>query len=133
MYKNYTISLSGRQRCIPKILLIMKLTTVILFITLAQVSARTIAQNISINKKHASLQAIFKEIGRQSGYDFFYDADMLTGSQPVDINVKNADIRSVLEKCLASQPFSYSIDGQTVIIKKKEESIFSKLRNALAT
>ncbi|MDB5156426.1 MAG: TonB-dependent receptor plug [Mucilaginibacter sp.] len=132
MYKNYTISLSGRQRRIPKILLIMKLTTVILIITFAQVSAHSVAQSISINKKHASLQTIFKEIGRQSGYDFFYDAELLNGSAPVDINVKNADLHAVLEKCLAAQPFSYAIEGQTVIIKKKDESIFSKLRNAFS-
>ncbi len=51
MYKIYTNILCWPQRRIPKILLIMKLTTVLLFAIIMQVSATTLAQKVTLKTK----------------------------------------------------------------------------------
>ena len=46
----------------PKILLMMKLTTVFLLVTFMSVSASSMAQGTTIKVENATLQEVFKEI-----------------------------------------------------------------------
>lgn len=53
-----------------KWMLIMKLITIILITSLMQVSAKSLAQNITISEKNITLKQLFKEIRLQTGYSF---------------------------------------------------------------
>ena len=59
-----------------KTLLVMKLTAVLLIVACLQVSAKGNAQNISISQRNASLEKVFKEIHRKTGYQFFYQNEL---------------------------------------------------------
>jgi TonB-linked SusC/RagA family outer membrane protein len=127
MYRIYTKKLVIPKRRAHKILLIMRLTTVILIASLLQVSASTLAQKISLSKTNASLKAVIKEIRAQSGYEFIYTESVFKGSRPVTINVRGVNFNDVLEEVFKSQPLSFLIDSKTVIIKHKDESAFTDI------
>jgi TonB-linked SusC/RagA family outer membrane protein len=99
----------------------MKLTFIILLATLLQVQARGYAQMISIKAQNVSIEQVFKEIKKQTDYDFFYDLEMLQKTKPVTISVKNSSIEEVLKQCFDGQPLTYDIDQKTIIVKKKIE------------
>lgn len=95
----------------------MKLIVIFLTIFCLQVSASAFSQRISINQKNVPLEQVLKEIKRQTGYFFLYDLDLVQQkSRPVTINVKNADLKDVLLTILKSQPFSYEIKENTILI-----------------
>lgn len=118
MYKIYT-KLRVPEKHAYKILLIMRLTTVILIASLMQVSATSLAQKISLTKTNAPLKSVIKDIRAQSGYEFIYTERALKEAVPVTINVERLDFNEVLEMVFRNQPLSYSIDSRTVIIKEK--------------
>jgi TonB-linked SusC/RagA family outer membrane protein len=112
------------KTCLPdrQAMRIMKITAVILLAACLQVSARSGAQNITISLKNASLEKVFLEIKKQAGYNFVYNNSLLKETKNVDINVVQATVEEVLQKCFLNQPLTYSIVNKTIIIKPKTES-----------
>ena len=102
--------------------IIMRINLVVIFMTVAilEVSASGYAQKITLNQKKSSLENIFKEVKKQSGYNFLYNNGMLEATAPVSIEVKNANIEDVLRLCFADQPLEYSIIKRIIVIRKKE-------------
>src|SRR4051812_38148817 len=82
-----------------KRLLVMKLATVLLIASCLQVSAKGNAQNISISLRNTSLEKVFKVIHKKTGYQFFYQDELLRHAKNFDIDVKNASVEQVLELC----------------------------------
>lgn len=103
-----------------KIMKAMKITVVFLTVLCLQVSASAFSQRISISQKNMPLEQVLKEIKRQTGYFFLYDLDLIQQkSKPVTINVKDAELKDVLLMALKSQPFSYEIKENTILIMPK--------------
>jgi TonB-linked SusC/RagA family outer membrane protein len=100
-----------------KTLFVMKLSVIIILAACMQVSAKTSAQNITLSVKNAQMEHVLKDIRKQSGYDFVYTLDVLQKAHLVNLDVKNADIKSVLDKCFSNQPLTYSIIEKVVVVK----------------
>ncbi|WP_316788734.1 SusC/RagA family TonB-linked outer membrane protein [Pedobacter frigoris] len=115
-----------------KTIMRINLTCIILMLTLLQVSASGFAQKISLSEKNITLQQLFKEIKTQSGYDFLYETGELRNAKRVNIDVVNEDLKKVLDEIFLSQPLTYSIDQNTIVIRKKDrqrfESVFEFLK-----
>ncbi|WEK20408.1 MAG: SusC/RagA family TonB-linked outer membrane protein [Candidatus Pedobacter colombiensis] len=122
MYKKYSIKRGVPERCIHKILLIMRLTTVILIASLMQVSAAGLAQKVTLSKSNAELELVLKELRRQTGFNFVYTDLQISKSKPVNINVKEVPLELVLDEVFKDQPLVFAIDSKTVIIKEKKKS-----------
>ncbi len=119
MQSNAYCCLLPDQKVLIKILRVMKLTAIMLFIGLLHVSAKTYSQRITLKEKDAPLQKIFKEIERQSGYQFFFADSDLKLAKNVTVNAENADMTQVLNLCFAGQPLVYTIIEKTVLVKLK--------------
>jgi TonB-linked SusC/RagA family outer membrane protein len=119
MYKKYTNKLGVQKLLCRKILLIMRLTTVILIASLMQVSANSLGQQITLSKKNILLESALKEIRRQSGFDIIFDARIIPKNQLINIDVKNAGIDQVMKTVLNGLPFYYSKHGNIVSINRK--------------
>lgn len=104
-----------------KTLLVMKLTVVLLIASFLQVSAKSIGQTISITQRNTSLEKVFKEIHRKTGFQFFYQDELLKQAKKFDIDVKDAPVEKVLEICFRDQPLNFTITENTITVKKKEE------------
>ncbi|MES1250337.1 MAG: carboxypeptidase-like regulatory domain-containing protein, partial [Chitinophaga rupis] len=98
----------------------MKLTTIFLLAACLQVAAKEgYSQKITLAKNNVSLKDVFKEIERQSDYQFFYKDKLLKQTKNVNIRVTNASIEEVLAICLNDQPLTYSLVDRIIVIKKQ--------------
>ena len=123
MYKNYTTKPWLLNPLYAKILLIMRLTTVILIATLMQVSASTFAQRITMDRHNVSLESVLKEIRKQTGYSFIYDARSVNDVQHVSVSVKDADLTDVLKRTLNGLDLAFEIEGKIVSIVKMKTTL----------
>lgn len=96
-----------------------------------QVSASSYGQLISLKVKDASLQSVIKEISKQSGYDFFYDLDLVK-QKTITVNISNASVETALKQCLAEQPIEYNIENKSVLLRAKKPSFPNDLRDRAA-
>nr|WP_315424303.1 SusC/RagA family TonB-linked outer membrane protein [uncultured Pedobacter sp.] len=78
------------------------------------------AQTVTISKSNAKIVDVFKEIRKQTGYDFVYTSRHISEAKPVTINLKNAPLENALAACFKDQPLSYSIQNKTIVVKQKE-------------
>ncbi len=99
---------------------IMKLLSFLLFIAFMTASASGNSQGVTLNENNVSLEKVFRELNKQTGYDFFYNMKSLKNARPVSIQVKNAGLQEVLELCFKNQPLTFTITGKIVVIQKKE-------------
>ncbi len=99
----------------------INLTCLILFVAFLQVTLAANAQKISLSKKNASLTEIFKELRKQSGYDFLINKDQIKISKPVTIQANENELTDVLNKCFEGQPFTYKIEDKTIIVINKRQ------------
>ena len=103
-----------------KTLRIMKLTAVILLLGFLQVSARGYSQRITLSETNAPVQKIFREIWKQSGFQFVYTDKTLEGAKTVTIRVKGASLDEVLKACCQGQPFSFTISENAIIVTQRQ-------------
>lgn len=83
------------------------------------ISANGYSQAITLVLKKVPLEKAFKEIKKQSGYNFVYTRDQISKSNSVSIRIKDASIKQVLDICFTNQPLTYIIDEKHVIVKDK--------------
>ncbi|SMC44396.1 TonB-linked outer membrane protein, SusC/RagA family [Pedobacter africanus] len=112
-----------------KLLMIMKLTTIIMMVSLLQVSAISKAQ-ITLNESRISMQKVLDKISTQSGYDFIYSDKDLKNLKPISVSLKNVSIQKALQVCFANQPLVYEVTDKTVMIRKKSFSFLDQLMSA---
>jgi TonB-linked SusC/RagA family outer membrane protein len=98
-------------------LLIMRLVVFLSIAAITQLHAAGYGQTVSLDVSHAPLKKVFREIRKQTGYDFFYAAPLMKQAREVDIHVKNMRLEEVLKKCFADQPFTYLLEEKTVVVK----------------
>ncbi|WP_316788988.1 TonB-dependent receptor [Pedobacter frigoris] len=115
-FKSYWASSMGN-----KIILTMKLTTVLLLTLLLQVSAKSIAQKkVTLSEKNAKLETVLTTIKNQTGYNLVIISTNIDSANPVTINMKHALLTDVLNQCFLNQPLTYIIDNKTIIVKERQ-------------
>ncbi|NII28484.1 TonB-dependent receptor [Pseudoflavitalea sp. X16] len=114
-----------RRKALTKTLLIMKLTVLLLLTACLQVSAKSYAQQVSLSLKDAPLEKVFKEIQKQTGYQFVYNNRLVRGSRNVSLQVSKVSVEQVLQLCFKDQPLTYAIIDKTIIVKPKEVRSFT--------
>jgi TonB-linked SusC/RagA family outer membrane protein len=102
--------------------LFMKFTVILLFAASLQLSARTFSQEVTLSLKNASLEKVFAEVEKQTGYSFVYSRLQLVNTKPVDLAVSHALLDKVLQMVFKNQPLSYTIEKKFVVVKLKEET-----------
>lgn len=102
-----------RENALPRILLMLALV-------LPGITGY--AQRITIHERNKPLSAIFKEIRRQSGYDLIYNVRAIEKVNNVSVSMANADLSSVLDKCLSGTDLTYKIGNKSIIIKEAPDT-----------
>ncbi|MRG43987.1 SusC/RagA family TonB-linked outer membrane protein [Chitinophaga sp. SYP-B3965] len=102
-----------------KLLLVMKLTAVLMLIAALHVSAAGFAQKITLSRKNAPLGKIFSDIQAKSGLSILYDSKLIRSAGNINIDVKDASLEEVLDKCLEGLSLSYVIMEKMIVIRTK--------------
>ncbi|AXY75213.1 SusC/RagA family TonB-linked outer membrane protein [Paraflavitalea soli] len=76
-------------------------------------------QDITLSFRDATLDKVFREIRKQTGYSFVYTESELQKASKVTINVANSSLDNVLGLCFKDQPLTYTIVEKIVIVKPR--------------
>lgn len=108
----------------------MKLSTIFLLIGCLSASARGYTQVLTINEKDAPISRVFREIKKQTGYNFVYFDSDIRPTQRITVQVNNTPLEDVLKLCLKDQPVSYKIVNKTIILSRSAASSFRQAATA---
>lgn len=106
------------RKSLFRTLLLMNITAVIICAISISVSAKGFSQEVILHESNASLEKVFTEINRQTGYTFVYTKSLLEKGKNVSVSNKG-DLKNVLELCFKDQPLTYTILNKMIIIKEK--------------
>lgn len=100
--------------------------TILLITALLTFSSKSVAQKVTINRTNVSLEVVFKEIRKQTGYSFIYRNEWIQKLGKISINVKDAALSEVMDICLEGRQYTYNIENKIITIypvaEKKETS-----------
>src|SRR5687767_2319882 len=115
--------------CLRKIKLLMRLSTVFVFIAL-QVSAKNHAQEaINLKVVNGSIQEIFKKIEGQTKYRFFYSSDDLPARQRFTIDITNAGINQTLATLFNGTNYNWKlIHDKKVVISLSNQTFVASAK-----
>ena len=113
---NYKVIPVGGLK-LPKILLAMKLTIIIMVATLSAVSANTYSQMVTLREKNISIVNVLNLIEKQTNYHFLFDKRDISKAGSITVNIENVTVEQALNKCLKDQPLTYKIFENTIVIK----------------
>lgn len=96
----------------------MKFSAVFLWAVCMQLGANVFSQQVNLSVANASVTQVFKEIKKQTGYDFLFTDEMFKNSDPISVSWTNTPLETAVEDCLKKLPLRYTILGNTIIVKK---------------
>ncbi len=94
----------------------MRITAILLTAFSLHVAANGSAQSVTLDLKNVPVQRVFKEVSKQTGMSIVYSEEMVRKMKPVSIQVKDASVQEVLEKCLKDQPLNFTLKENTIVI-----------------
>ena len=114
------------RRCpaLRKMLNIMKVTTLLFFLALFQVSANSYSQQTRLNLKFdkESLENVFSQIEAKSEFSIFYKNALIQNSKEVSGNFENASISEILAQVLKDENLTFTVKNKLIMIVPKDEN-----------
>lgn len=110
---------------IPKIHLRMKLTALLLTISLFQIQANTYSQNtkLTLNMRDSSLGQVFEQIESVSEFRFLFESNQIDLDRKVTVIVKKKRISQVLDMIFQGTDIQYTTKDRQVLLTKKKVSL----------
>lgn len=99
----------------------MKLTLIFLLAACFNATASGFAQDVSLSEKNASIQKIFRQIKKQTGYTFIATKDILEKAKPVTVDITKVPLQQALDLCFQQQPFGYTIINKVIVLVNKKD------------
>lgn len=110
----------------------MKLTIFFLLTLVIGTSATVLSQEVSLSVKGASLEQVIKDIRRNTGYTFIYDAQYVNQASPITLTISKKAIDEALKLIFADQPFTYQVKEKTIILTPTNNPPVSKKHQQLS-
>jgi TonB-linked SusC/RagA family outer membrane protein len=117
---------SGWRDCecnpsIYKLILMSKITFLLFFVGLLQVSAASYAQMTKLNLKltNVSIVEVFEKIEAQSEFRFFYDNSQIDLKQKVSVDISNLKVEDVLNDVFKNTNFTYEVMDRHILVTSK--------------
>ena len=76
----------------------------------------------SMQHRSVSLNQVFNEIERQTGYSFLIRNNDVNTNQKVSIDVKNKSVKEVLEILFAGKNIRYEVEGERISVYKPQQA-----------
>src|SRR5690606_41083337 len=87
----------------------------------------------SIKIKDTNIKDVFQILNKQTGFDFLYVSDDLKKVPDLNLDFNRTPLKDVLSSLFADLPLSYSIEGNTVLIKAKRRDQEAKTQELVIT
>ena len=119
---------------IRKTPIFMRITIILLFITILQAGAITTSlysqsASISLNMKNATIEEVLNAIEQETEFYFLYNSKLINVDRKVNLHVESKSIDSVLEQLFATTDVIYKVEDRQIILSKNEFAINERLQN----
>lgn len=118
MKKNlFGLIFPGRGK-MKKLLLIMKLTTILLLAFTLQISATVYSQStkFSLDFRGKTVREVFNIIEDQSRFRFFFNDEFKFIDEKVNLNVKDVTVEAILDELFQNSEISYKVLSNDLIV-----------------
>ena len=97
----------------------MKLTTLLLIVSLFKIQANTYGQNtkITLNLSNVSVQQVFEEIESLSDFRFLYNHEKVNLKRTVSVNVNKEPISNILDRIFEATDVYFTVKNKQIILK----------------
>lgn len=118
MKKKHVQQRLKRSLMLKKMLTIMKLTTLLFFLALIQVTGASYSQvsKLTLNFKDRKLEEIFADIERMTDYSIFYKNELIENSGLKTGKYDNREVFTVLNDILKDENLHYEVKGKLIMI-----------------
>lgn len=106
-----------REKLSTRNLFVLILLTLWTFIPSA-VQAQA-SETVTLDLKQTSIEHLFSQIKKQTGYSFIISSDLAHSLKRVDVKAQNEPVKKVLDRVLDTQNCTYDIDGRTITVFRK--------------
>lgn len=113
------------QKKVKKIILIMRLSTILLLFGMLSASASAYSQNkkFSLNLENVSIRSVFHEIEKQSEFSFLYNDAFEDLDKNVSITVKDQKVEDIMNRVFEDTQLSYRILDNNLIVLAPKKSL----------
>ena len=103
--------------------IIMRLTVILLLLSVIGTAANVYSQTARLNVKlnNARISDVFDAIEKQSEFYFFYNRDNFDDSRKVSVNIEGKKLNEVLDEIFAGEKITYEIFDRNILIKTGEK------------
>jgi len=108
-----------------QILNCMKLTLLFLTVSMLSFSAAASAQRVSITANNMKMEKVLDEITQQTGLTVAYSKQVVDLNRLITIDVKDAEVRNVLNKITEGTNMTYEIKNGKIYLSKKNVEFIS--------
>ncbi|MBV7531202.1 SusC/RagA family TonB-linked outer membrane protein [Chitinophaga sp. sic0106] len=95
------------------------------------------AQTVNLSLKNTPIEKACKEIEKQTGYNFVYPKELRDKNYQVNVDLKNEDVKTAIEKVFHGSPFEYRVVNKVVSIntaaQKKNSAPIADTVNIIGT
>lgn len=97
----------------------MLVTLALLLTTVSGAFAQT--ARLTISRQNATMSQIIADVERQSNLTFAYSIDAINAIGRVNLNVREATIGEVMDKCLEGTNYTYALENNVVVLKQQPQ------------
>jgi TonB-linked SusC/RagA family outer membrane protein len=123
MKKNECIILEWKIPGLQKVLRIMKLTTLLLLLSVISVSAsKTYSQTktLTLCIKNSTVKEVLKNIEEQSEFVFMYSEKLIDVNREVTVDIEDQKINEVLDELFADAAVNYKVHDRFILLTTPE-------------
>lgn len=74
---------------------------------------------VSLKLEHVTFVKVIENLRKQTGYEFVFNAQEVEHVKDVSLSLKDVSLRVAMDSLVQGRGLTYSITGQTVVIKKR--------------
>ncbi|MCE4566706.1 TonB-dependent receptor [Maribellus sp. CM-23] len=117
--KKKSEALGGFYPGAKKLLLIMRLSTFLVLISVLASTASVYSQatKLTVKMKNCRIADVFDAIEQQSDFYFFYSRDNFDDNRLVSVDIEGKTVEKILDEIFEGQAVSYEIVNKNILIK----------------
>jgi TonB-dependent starch-binding outer membrane protein SusC len=116
-----------------KLILTMKLTVFILFLTLMQVSATVYSQatKFSFRAENKQVVEVLRQIEEKSDFRFFFLREQVDVERKVTVTAREATVEQILDELFRGEPVSYEFANEALIVLTRSDNPLGSVNSYL--
>ncbi|WP_289053210.1 SusC/RagA family TonB-linked outer membrane protein [Carboxylicivirga marina] len=111
----------------------MRLTMVMLIVTLMNLSASTYSQNknVSLKLKNATIEEALKQIQTDLGIDIYFQTEMIPQGSTVDFETQSATVAEIMDAVLKDTGLTYRMIDDNMVIVPRQSTVNTSAQQGL--